>query len=449
MKNVEKIIDINAHIEHLSCTITTESGVATAKISFDNLGFGDMTAIKFNACGYNSFGDIVPVNGKDKFFLIIQDFKVNKNEKSNDLKVKLPNADIKKLDLIESQVCYADGTVLTYEGEDSFSFSLEEFNESSEELIALRKIYDPKVRYVPKDFENGWICTCGRFNSLGKSQCSLCGNFKTNTMSACSDSNRKKVIEEYRKQKEQERENQIAENKRKEKESLKKKIYIAVGVVIALVIIIFCEEQSKLSKREIYSSVDEMRTDMQGNWSHYGYSGYDVLWQIQIDGDKAKQVFSSSKFEPYERDIKWNPSKGTFTIGGDTYIVQKGGRKLQEDDYEYEKGGYMSTSDTDSSYSGSSYQSAYTALKITDESCYSNGSYTICTGKVTNNGDRTYKFVEVKGSFKDSSGMVLDTDSTYAVGSEGLEPGESSSFRLSVSKDLEIDSCSVSLLDYD
>ena len=30
----------------------------------------------------------------------------------------------------------------------------------------------------------------------------------------------------------------------------------------------------------------------------------------------------------------------------------------------------------------------------------------------------------VNGKFKNSSGTILDTDWTYAVGSEGLEPGE-------------------------
>ena len=55
----------------------------------------------------------------------------------------------------------------------------------------------------------------------------------------------------------------------------------------------------------------------------------------------------------------------------------------------------------------------------------------------------------MKGAFKDSSGNVLDTDSTYVVGSEGLAPGESSSFRLSVDKDSKITDCSVSILDFD
>ena len=65
---VDKVIDINTHIEDLKCEISTDNGSALAKISFTNLGYGDITAIKFNACGYNLFGDIVPVNGKDEFF---------------------------------------------------------------------------------------------------------------------------------------------------------------------------------------------------------------------------------------------------------------------------------------------------------------------------------------------------------------------------------------------
>ena len=88
-------------------------------------------------------------------------------------------------------------------------------------------------------------------------------------------------------------------------------------------------------------------------------------------------------------------------------------------------------------------------MEFSDIKIEHNSSYTVCTGKVTNNGKKTYTFVEVKGAFKNSSGTVLDTDWTYAVGSEGLAPGESASFRLSVDKDRSISKCSVTLLDYD
>ena len=77
----------------------------------------------------------------------------------------------------------------------------------------------------------------------------------------------------------------------------------------------------------------------------------------------------------------------------------------------------------------------------------SNSSYTVCTGTVTNYGEKTYEYVQVKGSFKDSSGTVLDTDWTYAVGSEGLAPEESTTFRLSVPKNNNIKDCSVSIMD--
>ena len=102
--------------------------------------------------------------------------------------------------------------------------------------------------------------------------------------------------------------------------------------------------------------------------------------------------------------------------------------------------------------SGSSYGSSYSSsgdLKISGVKVENNSISTVCTGTVTNNGSRFYKFVEVRGAFKDSRGNVLDVESTYAAGSEGLEPGESSKFWMSVSKDTDIRSCDVSILDYD
>ena len=71
----------------------------------------------------------------------------------------------------------------------------------------------------------------------------------------------------------------------------------------------------------------------------------------------------------------------------------------------------------------------------------------LSTGSVTNSGSKTYDFIKLKGSFKDSSGNVVDTDWTYAVGSEGLAPGDTVTFRMSVDKDYSIKSCSVSITD--
>ena len=107
--------------------------------------------------------------------------------------------------------------------------------------------------------------------------------------------------------------------------------------------------------------------------------------------------------------------------------------------------------------SGSSYcyihsaptYSASADLEFSPVHMSSSSSYTIATGTVTNTGSHTYTFVKIKGSFEDSGGTVVDTDWTYAVGSEGLAPGESKSFRLSVPKDYSIRNCSISIIDYD
>lgn len=94
-------------------------------------------------------------------------------------------------------------------------------------------------------------------------------------------------------------------------------------------------------------------------------------------------------------------------------------------------------------------EKAEDVIDFSNISIHSSTSYTICTATVTNNGNRTYTFVEVKGKFKDSSGTILDTDRTYAVGSEGLAPGESVSIRLFVKKDSDISQCDLDILDYD
>ena len=90
MKRITQIIDINAHITNVKYEIVSENNNAIAIISFENLGFGVINAIKFNAKGYNSFGDIVSISDKDSFLIIIQDIMVKKNDTIRDIKIKLP-----------------------------------------------------------------------------------------------------------------------------------------------------------------------------------------------------------------------------------------------------------------------------------------------------------------------------------------------------------------------
>ena len=449
MEVVKIEVDVNAHIENLKYDIVKQNDEAYAVIEFDNLGFGNISAIKFDACGFNSFGDIVGVNGQDKFFLIVQDVDIKRNEHVSDLRAKLPNADIKKIDIQECQICYADGTVVSYSGEEKICFEVEEFD-NSESKAAIKKIYGKKAKYKVKEFEQGWICTCGRYNKCETSRCSSCENIKENLFVMCSEDGMNQIIEKYNNIREEEKRVAIEEEKRQKKRIRQKQVGILAGIIGVIIVIIMISNAVTMSKRQIYNSVDEMRDAMQGNWSHRSDYNYDIMWQLQIEGDKCTRVYASSE-NTYEQDITWNPSKGTFEIGNDTYVVVSGGQTIEEDDkYSYDKGGgTLTPGESSDSYSSSNYESVYSALDFSDIYVSSNSSYTVCTGKVTNNGKKTYRFVTIKGAFKDSSGTVVDTDSTYAVGSEGLAPGESKSFRMSVSKDSTIEDCSITITDYD
>lgn len=88
-------------------------------------------------------------------------------------------------------------------------------------------------------------------------------------------------------------------------------------------------------------------------------------------------------------------------------------------------------------------------LLISNVTISSNSSYTKASGTLTNHGKGAVSFVQVKGQFQNSSGTTLDTDWTYAVGSEGLSPGESTKFELAVEKDSSIKKCSCIVLDYE
>lgn len=449
-------IDVNAHIVNLNCDIQVTDGVATAIIGFENRAFGTITAVKFSATGYNAFGDVVPVNGKDCFILIIQDIMVGKNERTQSLKAKLPNADIRRLELAESQICYADGKVLTYEGKKDTTFEIEELNTNdvteNEQRRALEDQIGTGFVNKPQEVKGGWICGCGYVNIPGGDVCLACELPKEKVFQTFTPEGLSEVVDRSREAAERRREKARTAEAEQAKASRKRNIVIAICVAVGILFTWMIGRSMILAKRTTYSSEDEMRKALQGNFVKYSYNG-SVSSYIVI---KENKLLLTYVFEPrsenhtYDFNIdKWDYKNGTLTAGDTQYIVMENG-SLKDGNYNYifEKTSSIPSTSPSSSYQ-SSYENGYSVLKFTNLSVSSNSSYTICTGKVKNTGEKTYKFIEIKGAFKDKSGNVLDTDWTYAVGSEGLAPGESSEFRLSVTQDYLIETCSVSILDYD
>ena len=77
-----------------------------------------------------------------------------------------------------------------------------------------------------------------------------------------------------------------------------------------------------------------------------------------------------------------------------------------------------------------------------------NSSYNRYVGTITNTSNTTHYFIKVRGSFMDENDNTIDTAWTYACGQEGLMPGESTKFTLSVNRDTRIAKISYNVIDY-
>lgn len=457
MRKRELKIDVNAHIMNLNCNVQVADGVATAIIGFENRAFGTITAVKFSAIGYNAFGDVVPVNGKESFILIVQDVTVGKMERAQDLKARLPNADIRRLELTERQVCYADGKVLAYEGKKDTTFEIEELNlddvTESEQRRALEDQIGTGFVNKPQEVEGGWLCGCGYVNIPGGNVCLACETPKETVFHVFTTEGMDEIIARSRRAAETRREEARKAEAEQIKATRKRNIVIAICVAVGILFAWMIGRSMVLAERTTYSSADEMRKALQGIFVEYSeIDGLaDKYIVIEDDALTLTYIFNYIEADNHSYDYiisKWDYKNGVIsTDGGRRYTVTKDGN-LKEDSELYKKSSYIPSKVSSTPSYKSSYENGYSVLKFTDLSVTSNSSYTICTGKVKNTGNKTYKFIEVKGAFKDGTGTVLDTDWTYAVGSEGLAPGESSEFRLSVTKDYSIETCSVSILDY-
>lgn len=329
------------------------------------------------------------------------------------------------------------------ENENIIEYNIEEFDLSNEyeklKLEALKQV-NPATANMPLELDGGWVCLCGQYNSGNGIYCGKCRAEKSDVFECVKDENLENLISSYQ-QKSQEKEIKI--KKMKEQALI---IGIALGaaaILLTLLITNFCI----MNSRRTFTSSENMRDALQGTWTCSSL-------KLKIDGDKGTNI--SGGKEGGSEDIKWHPIRGYFKHAGQKFIVKKDGT-LKQNGNEYKKGSKSSSSSSKSgsssksnSYSGSkssSYESKYTALKVSDIKVTSNSSYTVCTGTVTNTGKQKYTFVKVKGAFKDLKGKVLDTDSTYAAGSEGLAAGESTTFRMSVPKNVSIKTCTVTIMD--
>ena len=82
----------------------------------------------------------------------------------------------------------------------------------------------------------------------------------------------------------------------------------------------------------------------------------------------------------------------------------------------------------------SGYEESKGDVTVTNKDCMSSGDNFVISGTVKNTTKSTVYFVKVKVTLNNDSGDVLNTENTYAVGDEGLAPGESSTFTCYIDK---------------
>lgn len=243
MKTEHREIDINAHITNITCNITVDNGIPETRISFTNLGYGTIEAVKFKAMGFNSFGDIVYVDGEKYFFVVLQDINVKVNESASNLKVNLPSSDIRRLELEECQIRLSDGSYLTYEGKNIIEYDIDTFDydiENEQEIATALKSYESSAVCLPKNMADGWVCVCGHYNKISDTTCKLCRNNKDRTFEICSEEGLKKLVEQYKERQEalqrfkEDWDNANENNINIRKKKQKRNRYIIISIVIVL-----------------------------------------------------------------------------------------------------------------------------------------------------------------------------------------------------------------------
>lgn len=97
-------------------------------------------------------------------------------------------------------------------------------------------------------------------------------------------------------------------------------------------------------------------------------------------------------------------------------------------------GSSYSSGSSGSSYSSGMDYSTYCLLylNVSNVRVTHSGNYTYVTGSVKNTGTYSVRYVKVRAACKNSAGSVIDTDWTYAVDSDWLEPGESKTFEMMI-----------------
>ena len=309
MKLTKMVVDTNAHIANIKCSIALNGDISEASVSFDNLGYGIITAVKFYARGYNAFGNVLPVSGRDVFFLTVQDIHIGKHEHAQNLKIKLPSSDIRRLDLQECQIFFADGTSAAYNGPNVRTFDVYSFEQTGQEkntLDALRDVVSPYIVNLPVDSNQGWICACGKYNKCNSAFCENCQTKKSQIFQIYDPA----YVADVQKKHQQRIEKQREAEKAKEEEAAGKK---RKRLLLSLVVIAILCGIAVLSMQKSAGTKDGVTEKVAAVTDNSEDDTWAISEESAVETAVAKAENNSGDYEEPRKTAKPSSQSSTFT----------------------------------------------------------------------------------------------------------------------------------------
>ena len=320
-KIVTKSVDMNANILYLKHEIVADTSKTQARIEFRNMAYGTITAVKFEAKGYNAFGDEIQIDGKPTFDIVVQDLAIAPKKYAS-LNYVLPRQDIRKLDLKLRQVCYANGKIVDALSEEFVTYRIEDIDENRdvqnqqerEERVILKRRLDEAVCFS-KRYGRNWICICGYLNKNTDAICKYCGCKEIEMLQEYSEERvrekieekkRKAAAEEARRKGEQikfeaEQRRQKEEQERREaerKKKIQKRTIKIIGGVVGISVAVggYCANtniiSSSLDYKDSKEKIAEAKKDEVKNaqYEEQYKTGCDLLNQKSYE--KAIETFN-------------------------------------------------------------------------------------------------------------------------------------------------------------
>ncbi len=443
MDTIKKSYDLNAHIKNLRGTVNTKNGKRALYIDFDNLAKDKIVSIKFSAKAYDHNDNLMYINGSDVFYIILNSISVDKNVRARSLQAELPDDNIMRVELLEEQVCFSDGAIYNYKGENIITLDVELFD-SIDELEAVQAVFDKNAKHKYHEFDGGWICCCGRLNKTSVVNCTRCGKSKSEVIYISTSMGIKEIVKQYKKNIDDENLLAIEEDKA-EKVKRNRKIALIISLFfVVLAISALIVHFKEIREATSFKNDEEMKNAIEGVYIYYDKSK--AVEQIKVYGDKIiiRDIDKGSSSDEEVLIEDFVPKIAEFVTEDKTkYIYNKNNEIKDPEDRVFVKVGEWNEQFVGKPEDG------FEVLQITGVYVVKSGEQSIVSGIIKNNGLNFYQNVKIQGDFYDKDGNLVYSNSSYAVGAEGLSPGEDMSFKEIIPIDADISKCTVKVIEFE